>query len=84
MVRPRLAPKYLVPAKWIGTVTGVAGALLVAANIGMVGWGFVLWAISSTLWAVAGWALREPSLVVLQAVFLLIDLVGIWRWMFSG
>ncbi|CAA6603862.1 conserved exported hypothetical protein [Rhodospirillaceae bacterium LM-1] len=72
----------LLAAKWMGTAAGIVGAVLVAANVGVVGWGFIAWAISSSLWTYAGWAMREPSLILLQAVFLIIDLVGIWRWFF--
>jgi hypothetical protein len=67
-------------AKWIGTATGILGAIIVAANIGVVEWGFVLWAISSALWATAGWVLREPGPALLQLVFFAKDLVGIRRW----
>jgi hypothetical protein len=67
--------------KWIGTVTGIAGALLIALHIGAVGLGFVLFAISSSFWAFAGWVQRDLSLVTLQAVFLVIDAVGIYRWL---
>lgn len=73
--------RWLTPVKWVGTATGIAGALLIALNIGHVGIGFVLFAVSSALWAVAGWVHREMSLVVLQGVFLIIDLVGIWNWL---
>jgi len=69
--------------KWIGTITGILGAILVAANVGVVGWGFVIWSISSASWVVAGYIMREPSLVLLQAVFLAVDLVGIWRSMLA-
>lgn len=79
-MRRRLAPWWLSPLKWLGTITGVAGALLVAANVGAVGWGFVLFALSSAAWGFAGLAMREPSLVALQGVFLAVDVVGIWRW----
>jgi hypothetical protein len=73
--------RYLTPVKWIGTATGIAGALLVALNIGAVGLGFVLFAISSSLWAFAGWVHREMSIFLLQAVFLIIDAVGIYNWL---
>ena len=72
---------WLTAIKWIGTGTGIIGAVLVAANVGMVGWGFVIWAVSSASWVVAGYVMREPSLVLLQGVFFVVDLVGIWRWM---
>ena len=67
--------------KWTGTGTGIAGAIWVALNIATSGWGFVLFAISAALWTMAGWFMREPSLVVLQFTFFAIDILGIYRWL---
>jgi len=67
--------------KWTGTVTGIAGAIWVALNIATSGWGFVLFAISAVFWTIAGWLMREPSLVLLQSVFFAIDILGIYRWL---
>jgi nicotinamide riboside transporter PnuC len=72
--------RHLGVAKWIGTATGVAGAVLIALNIGAVAAGFVLFLISSLLWSAVGWVHREPSLVVLQSAFTAINLLGIYRW----
>ena len=38
--------RYLKPLKCIGTGTDVAGAILIALNIGAVGIGFVLFTVS--------------------------------------
>jgi hypothetical protein len=73
-------PAFLAPAKWIGTATGVAGAVLIALNIGIVGTGFWLFLASSVLWSLVAWIQREPSLIVLQAAFTIINLIGIYRW----
>lgn len=54
-------------AKWIGTAAGVAGAVLIALNVGLVVYGFGLFMVSSVLWAAVSWVQRETSLVVLQA-----------------
>ena len=70
--------------KWIGTATGVAGALLVAINIPQSGYGFLLFLISSTSWFIAACRMREISLMILQAVFTVINLVGVWRWLFAN
>ena len=67
-------------AKWVGTATGVAGAVLIALNIGAVAAGFALFLISSLLWSAVGWLHREPSLVVLQGAFTAINLLAIYRW----
>lgn len=77
---PSARSSLLCAAKWIGTLTGVAGALIIALNLGMVVLGFALFLVSSVLWTAAGWLQREPSLVVLQGTFTIINVVGIWRW----
>ncbi len=79
----RHSTKSLISAKWLGAVAGIAGALLIALNVGgtVVGIGFVFFAVSATAWVVAGWRMGEPSLVVMHGVFLSINLLGIWRWL---
>jgi drug/metabolite transporter (DMT)-like permease len=72
---------WLRPVKWIGTAAGVTGAVLVALNIGVTGYGFVLFLVSSLLWSAAGIVQREPSLVVLQGAFTAINVLGIYRWL---
>jgi len=72
---------WLRPAKWAGTAAGVAGAVLVALNVGVTGYGFVLFLVSSLLWSAAGVAQRELSLVVLQGAFTAINVLGIYRWL---
>ena len=51
MKRARYKTGLLAPAKWIGTVTGVSGAVLIALNLDVVAYGFGLFLISSVLWA---------------------------------
>ena len=68
-------------AKWVGTVTGVAGAMVIALNFGFVIYGFYLYLISSTLWSVVAWIQREPSLLVLQGAFTAINVLGIYLWL---
>jgi hypothetical protein len=67
--------------KWFGTVTGVVGAVILALNIPISGWGWVLFAVSAAAWTTAGLVMREYSLAILQGAFLLVDLLGIWRWL---
>jgi nicotinamide riboside transporter PnuC len=67
-------------AKWIGTAAGVAGATLIALNLGAVEYGFALFLVSSLIWSTVGWIQRELSLLVLQVGFTAINLVGIWQW----
>lgn len=79
----RREPGLLKLAKWTGTGAGVAGAALIALNVGTVGVGFMLFLVSSVLWIVVGWLHREPSLVVLQAAFTVINVLGIYRWVLA-
>jgi nicotinamide riboside transporter PnuC len=71
---------WLSGAKWLGTVCGVAGAIMIALNLGVVAYGFALFLVSSLLWGTVALIQREPSLVVLQSVFTVVDVLGLWRW----
>ncbi len=76
-----LSPRMLTFLKWTGTLTGVAGALILALNLPFSGWGWVLFAISALTWTIAGIVMRELSLVLLQVGFLVVDVLGIYRWL---
>lgn len=80
MIRRHLEPAWLRPGKWIGTGAGIAGAVLIALNLGFAAYGFGLFLISSLLWTAVGWVHREPSLTVLQSAFTVINVIGIYRW----
>jgi len=79
--RSRIDHPALTAAKWTGTVAGIAGAVLIALNIGVVAAGFALFLVSSLLWATVAWLQREPSLLLLQLAFTAINVIGIHRWM---
>ncbi len=76
-------PIMLSAVKWIGTAAGISGAILIALNLGAVAHGFVLFLVSSVLWGAAALIQREPSLLVLQSTFTVINVLGIWRWIGS-
>lgn len=67
--------------KWVGTATGVSGAFILALNIPLSGWGWTLFLVSSLSWTFAGLVMRDTSLVVLQFAFVIVDLIGVWRWL---
>jgi hypothetical protein len=67
--------------KWVGTFSGIAGSLLVALNISISGYGFILFTISSISWGVAAWIMKETSLLMLQSVFFVVNIIGISRWL---
>ena len=67
--------------KWLGAAAGIAGATIIALNLPISGWGFVLFLVSSISWTVAGLRMREHSLALLHAAFTAINLLGIYRWL---
>jgi hypothetical protein len=73
--------KLLVALKWFGTISGIAGATLIAANVSASGYGFVGFFLSSVCWAVAGTMMREPSIMALYFVYIAINLLGLVRWL---
>lgn len=78
---PPRAPLWLTVLKWVGTATGLVGALILALNIPISGWGWALFVVSSFAWTIAGVAMREPSIALLQFGFLIVDMIGVWRWL---
>ncbi|MBL4692384.1 MAG: hypothetical protein JKY92_03545 [Magnetovibrio sp.] len=71
-------------AKWMGTGFGIVGAVLVALNLSFSGWGFVLFFVSSVSWTIAGVMMKENSLILLNGVFTMINMLGIYRWLIVG
>jgi drug/metabolite transporter (DMT)-like permease len=71
---------WLSSTKWIGTAAGVCGAILIALNLGVVAYGFALFLVSSVLWGAVALVQRELSLIVLQSVFTVVNVMGLWRW----
>ena len=72
--------KTLPILKWIGTISGAAGALLISLNIPESGWAFVFFLISSLAWTSAGFLMRDVALWTLNLAFVAIDIIGIVRW----
>ena len=71
---------WLRALRWSATAFAIVAAILVASNTGATKWGFVIFAVASVLWIAAGLADRIYSLATLNAVLLVVNLVGIWRW----
>ena len=67
--------------KWIGTIAGIIGAGFLALNVQESGWGFTFFFVSSVAWAWVGIKTRDHALTALQSVFVLIDVLGIYRWL---
>jgi hypothetical protein len=64
-------------------VMTVIAAALVAAN-----WnarltvaGFIIFIIASLAWMIDGWLDSKASLVIQNGILLLINVLGVWRWL---
>ena len=68
---------------WIGSVTGILGAVMVALNAGnrVTGYGFAVFAFSAAVWILSGFLQGEPALTVQYFVLLAINLFGVYRWL---
>lgn len=69
--------------RWVGSGTGMVAAVLVALNISsrVSGVGFVIFTLSSTCWIAAGLMDGNPPLALQNGILLLVNLVGIFRYL---
>ena len=71
------------PAELVGTVTGVAGALMLATRCRYASWAWPVWVISNIAWTYYAFDLPSPAygLIVQQSIFGIINLIVAWNWM---
>jgi subtilisin family serine protease len=67
---------------WIGTITGITGAVLVALNFEYSKFGYISFMISAITWTIQGAKNKDKSLVFLNSVFICVNGLGIYRWFF--
>lgn len=69
--------------EWIGTALTITAALMVSLDLGrrVTGWGFVVFAVASLFWLVVAREDGQPGLWLTNVVLLVINLVGVWRWL---
>lgn len=68
-------------AEWLGSITGLAGAGLLALNSDISGYGFWLFLLSNIAWLTFGVRTRTWSLVLMQVGFAATSVVGINNWL---
>lgn len=78
-----MTPQLIPYLHFAGMVTAVIAALMISSDISrrVTGFGFVLFAISSIVWVVAGLAENKGSLAIQNAVLFFINLLGIYRYL---
>lgn len=70
-------------AGYLAMATGIIAAIMVSTNMGrrVTGYGFAVFAFSSIVWVGFGFMKAEAPLIVQNAVLLVINLIGIYRWL---
>lgn len=70
-------------AGWIAPAATMIAAMMTAANLGarVTGWGFVLFSVGAVAWVMVAIGSGQQNLLWSNAFLLLVDLVGIWRWL---
>jgi hypothetical protein len=43
--------------------------------------GFIIFIVASIAWMVDGWLETKASLVIQNVILLLINVIGVWRWL---
>lgn len=67
----------------VAALTTIVAAILVASNFSpsVMVTGFVTFVVASILWIVSGFFAGTMSLVIQNIALLIINLVGVYRWM---
>lgn len=74
-------PLGIARVSWIGSVTGVAGALALAVNLSWSGIGWLLFLASNLAWIAYALQQRTRSMLLMQSVFTITSLIGAYRWL---
>ena len=72
---------YMNLVRWLATSIGIVAALLIAANISSSRYAFLIFMVSSILWAGVAYRTKDYALLSLQVFLVLIDGYGVMRWM---
>lgn len=70
-------------AGWVAPAATMIGAIMTAANLGarVTGWGFVVFTVGAIAWVIVGAATGQQNLLLSNGFLLLVDIVGVWRWL---
>lgn len=70
-------------ANWFAPIATTIAAIMVAANLGtkITGYGFIVFSVGAIGWIAIGYFTHQPNLLWQTAFLLLVNLVGVWRWL---
>jgi len=67
--------------KWVATIMFVCAGTLISLNIEISKWAFPLFTLGHIILIPIFWKQRDMPLVTQNFFFLLIDLLGVYRWL---
>jgi len=75
-----MSAKTINNLKWISTLLFLMAGLMLSLNLGISKIGFIFFLIGHVLLVSAFWRTRDWSMITQNGFFILIDLIGIYRW----
>ncbi len=70
--------------EWGGAMIAVVAAIMLALNISISPWAFVLYLISSLILTLWGWYSGAYAIALQNVIFIGINSLGIYRWLIVG
>ena len=70
--------------EWSGAMIAVIAAVILALNISISPWAFVLYFISSLILTFWGWYSGAYAIALQNVIFIGINTLGIYRWLIIG
>lgn len=73
------------PLEWVAAIGTMIAAGLIAIDAGRraTGWGFVLFCLVSLVWIISGFTTDAMPIAAMNAVLLLINAWGVWKYLLS-
>lgn len=65
------------PISWLGTITSIIGAFLVALQFTL--YGYMFFIVGSVSWLIVGFVKCDKPLIVLNGTFLFANLLGLYN-----
>ncbi|RUA27561.1 MAG: hypothetical protein DSY76_05205 [Bacteroidetes bacterium] len=67
--------------EWVGAMIAVIAAIMLALNLTISPWAFVLYLISSVILTAWGWYSGARGIAVQNMIFIVINTLAIYRWL---
>jgi nicotinamide riboside transporter PnuC len=67
--------------EWIGSSVTLLGALIMSIKIGLEPFGYVFFLIGSLIFCYVFHRVGMRSVLILNIVFSVINIIGVWRWL---